>query len=86
MLELLQNLPQLTSLIEKLGTVGVLVIAVGFLIYERLRVLKLLDRAHRQRDRWRQIAERYRGAILAASAKLPDTADIDLDFAAYKED
>lgn len=84
--DLIGSLPQLAALIEKLGVIGVLLIAVAWLVYERLRLVKQGMRTYRQRDRWRQISERYRGAILAAGAAVPDIADIDRDFASDKED
>lgn len=80
------GITQLAPLVEKLGIVGLLLIAVAWLVWERLRLVKQSVRTFRQRDRWRQIAERYRGAIVAAGAAIPDIADIDRDFAGDKED
>ena len=77
---------QLAPLVDKLGVIGLLVAAVVGLVWERLRLVKQSVRTYRQRDRWRQISERYRGAILAAGAAVPDIADIDRDFASDKED
>lgn len=79
MLELLQALPQLAALIEKLGTVGVLLIAIAFLVYERLRLTKMLGRAYRARDKARLKAERYRSACAGASLAV-DVSDIDSMF------
>lgn len=80
MLELIQALPQLAALIEKLGTIGVLLIAVAFLVWERLRLTKLLGRAYRSRDKARLKAERYRHACTGAGVAV-DTSDIDAMFA-----
>ncbi len=84
--EIVGSLPQLAALVEKLGVIGVLLIAVAWLVYERLRLVKQGQKTFRQRDKWRQIAERYRGAIISAGAALPDVSDIEREFAADKED
>jgi hypothetical protein len=83
--ELLSAIPGLVEVVNKAGVIGLLLLAVGWLIRERLRLIKQGAKSFRQRDRWRQIAERYRGAILAAGALVPDIADIDREFAADKE-
>lgn len=51
--ELLTAIPALAGLIEKAGVIGLLLIAVGMLIYERLRLLKELTKTYAQRDKWR---------------------------------
>lgn len=78
--ELLQAIPQLSAIVEKLGMVGLLLVAIGWLIYERLRLLKELRAAYRERDRARLRAERYRNILIARDIALPDMADIDIQF------
>jgi hypothetical protein len=78
--ELLQALPQLSGIVEKLGVVGLLLVAVGWLIYERLRLLKELRAAYRDRDRARLKSERYRNTLTAHDVAIPDVTDIDLQF------
>jgi hypothetical protein len=51
--ELLTAIPALAGLVEKAGVVGLLLIVVGMLIYERLRLLKELTKTYAQRDKWR---------------------------------
>lgn len=77
---------QVAGLVDKLGTIGVLLAIIGWLVWDRLRLVKQGARTFRQRDRWRQIAERFRGAILAAGAQIPSIDDIDKEFALEKED
>ena len=78
--EILQTIPQLTTVVEKLGMVGLLLVAIAWLIYERLRLLKELRAAYRERDRARLKSERYRNTLTAHDVALPDMADIDLQF------
>jgi ribosome-interacting GTPase 1 len=51
--ELLTAIPALAGLVEKAGIIGLLLIVVGMLIYERLRLLKELTKTLSQRDKWR---------------------------------
>lgn len=51
--ELVTQLPALAALIEKLGVIGLLLIVVGWLVYERLRLVKKLAETYQNRDRWR---------------------------------
>ena len=51
--EILNSIPALAGLVEKAGVVGPLLIVVGMLIYERLRLLKELTKTYAQRDKWR---------------------------------
>lgn len=74
--ELVGTVNQLAPLVEKLGVIGLLLIVVGWLIYERLRLVKLNAKTFRERDMARQIVERYRGAIVAGGGQVPDIADI----------
>lgn len=78
--ELLQVIPLLSGVVEKLGMVGLLLVAIGWLIYERLRLLKELRAAYRERDRVRLRAERYRNILIARDIALPDMGDIDIQF------
>lgn len=73
--ELLSALPQLAALIEKLGVIGVLLIAVIWLIYERLRLVKDLTKTYAQRDRWRLACVKYRAACDQARIVV-DTSDL----------
>lgn len=73
--ELLSALPQLAALVEKLGVIGVLLIAVGWLISERLRLMKENASIYRQRDRWRLACTKYKDACDHAGIKV-DTSDL----------
>lgn len=77
--ELLSSLPQLAKLVEQLGVIGLLLGAVGWLVWERKRLMALCAKTFRQRDRARMIAERYR-ATLAANKIAVDVGDIDAIF------
>jgi hypothetical protein len=79
--ELLGSLPQLTAIVEKLGVAGILIVAVVWLVYERIRLMKLSARTFRQRDQSRLVAERYRSALLASDLSIPDVSDIIAEFA-----
>jgi cobalamin-dependent methionine synthase I len=84
--ELLGSLPQLAALVEKLGVIGVLLIAVAWLVYERLRLVKQGAKTFRKLERERLIAERYRGALVAAGDGVPDISDILKIYEADKDD
>jgi len=73
--ELVSLLPHLTGVVEKLGTVGVLVIAVVWLVSERLRLMKELRTAYIQRDRWRLACTKYKYACDQAHITV-DTSDL----------
>lgn len=73
--ELLAALPQLAALVEKLGVVGLLLVAVGWLIYERLRLMKEVVKVYAQRDRWRLACVKYRDACDHHGIKV-DTSDL----------
>lgn len=75
--EVLSSVPQLAGIVEKLGVIGVLLIAVCWLIWERLRLIKQSVKTFRQRDKARLIAERYKSALLGHSIALPDIRDVD---------
>lgn len=53
MQEIISALPALSALIEKGGIVGVMLIAIAVLVYERVRLSKELTSTYRQRDKWR---------------------------------
>ena len=78
--ELLTALPQLGALVEKLGVIGLLLAVAGWLIYDRLRMMKELRATYRDRDKARLISERFRAALSSADLTIPDTADIELQF------
>lgn len=73
--DILQALPQLAALIEKLGVIGVLLIAVIWLVYERLRLLKEVTATYKQRDRWRLACVKYKAACDQAHIAV-DTSDL----------
>lgn len=83
--EIIQALPQLAALVERGGIVGLLLIAVAYLIWERMRLMKDNRRVYKQRDRARMITERYRGALVAAAIPVPDIADIIVLFGEAEE-
>ena len=60
--DFLSALPAVAALVEKLGVIGVLLIAIGWLVNERLRLLRELVGAYKQRDRWRLAAVKYKSA------------------------
>lgn len=51
--DLIALVPHLSGTIEKLGIVGVLIIAIGYLIWDRTRLMKEMRAAYRARDKWR---------------------------------
>jgi hypothetical protein len=73
--ELLTALPQLAALIERLGVIGVLLIAVGWLVYERLRLMKEVVKVYSQRDRWRLACVKYKAACDTHNIHV-DTTDL----------
>ena len=78
--ELLTALPQLGALVEKLGVIGLLLAVAGWLIYDRLRMMKELRATYRDRDKARLISERFRAALSNADITIPEIADIELQF------
>lgn len=72
---------QLGPLVDKLGVIGLLIAAVVGLIFERLRLVKQAAKTFRQRDKARLVSERYRADIAAAGRQVPDTSDIEKEFA-----
>lgn len=82
-MDILAALPQLVSLIEKLGVAGVLLIACGVLVYEIRRgrhvlheKLNDLVRAYAQRDRAR-LAYMKCKAVLESTGVKVDLTDIE---------
>lgn len=63
-------LPALAGLIEKLGVIGLLLIAVVWLVYERMRLMKELQKVYRERDRWRLATVKYKAACDAQTPPL----------------
>ena len=76
--ELLAAVPQLAAVVEKLGIVGVLLLLVGFLGWDRLQRMKELAKTYRQRDRWRLAYTKCKAALDAANIKvdLSDLSDL----------
>ena len=77
---LIGQLPQLAALVEKLGIIGVLLLVVGWLIYERMRLMKLSVKAFRQRERARALLQAYMTACKQANIVV-DVSHIDAIFA-----
>lgn len=76
-------IPQLTGVIDKAGTIGVLVIICAFLYWERSKKMAELDKVYGQRDCERLVGERYRSALVAHDVAVPDVSDI---LRKYEED
>jgi len=72
--EFISALPALAATVEKLGVIGVLILVVGWLIWDRLRLLKELTKTYAQRDRWRLACVKYRAAC--ENAEPPIHVDI----------
>ena len=73
--EFIQALPQLQSIIEKLGVVGLLIIALGWLSYERVRLLKEATACYKSREKWRVAYAKCKAALEAANIKI-DLTDL----------
>ena len=73
--EILEAIQQLSGIVERLGVVGLLIAAVAWLVHERVRLMRELMTAYRQRDRWRLAATKYRAALDAAHIAV-DTTDL----------
>lgn len=80
------QLPAIAAIIEKAGVIGTLLIAVGWLVYERLQLVKRVVRMTKQRDKCRLICERYRASLVAAGGIIPDIADITQLYSEAEED
>lgn len=76
MQELLAAVPQIAGLIEKGGIIGLFVILVGFLLFERWKKMKELHRVYGQRDFCRQVSARYKFALDSAGIKV-DISDLE---------
>lgn len=79
MQELVTGIAGLAGLIEKGGIIGVLLIGIAVLVYERQTRVKELVKTYRQRDKARLVCVRYKGALDTAGIRV-DTADIDVMF------
>jgi hypothetical protein len=73
--ELVTQLPLLSGLIEKGGIVGVMLIVIAFLIYDRMRLVKRLEKTFAERDLARAIQIRQKSMIDGAGLKV-DLTDI----------
>ena len=71
-------LSALAPLIEKLGVIGLLLIGIGWLAFERVRLMRDLTKAYRQRDRWRIAYTKCKGALDAnkITIDLSDLSDM----------
>lgn len=65
--EAISALPQLAGLVERLGIIGLLLLAVVWLVYERKRLMKDKAGVERQRDRWRLAYVKCKAACDAAN-------------------
>lgn len=74
--EILAVLPQLGEIVNKLGVVGVLIVAIVWLLWDRMRLMKQAVRTFAERDMHRLVGERYRAALVAAGVQIPDTVDL----------
>jgi hypothetical protein len=75
MQELVTQLPILSGLIEKGGIVGVLVIVIAFLIWDRVRLVKRMEITFAERDKARAIQIRYK-TVLDQRQIAVDVSDI----------
>lgn len=75
MQELVTALTALFGIVEKGGVAGVLIIAVGGLIWDRMRMVKRMELTFNQRDKARMIQIRYKGALDNAKIVV-DVSDI----------
>lgn len=75
MQELVQALPVFSGLIEKGGVIGVLLVVVGFLIWDRVRLVKRVERTFAERDMSRMIEVRYK-SFLDQNKIVVDISDI----------
>jgi hypothetical protein len=68
--ELFSTAQQLGPLVEKLGVIGLLLVAVGWLAFDRLRLLKDVRRAYIRLDIMSRKYERVRAACMAHDDKI----------------
>lgn len=83
---LINYIPQLLGILDKGGTIGVLVIAAVFLYMERAKKIAELNSTYRERDRERLVSERYRSALAAHNIPIPDISDIEKLYEKRKEE
>ncbi len=79
MQELITGITGLAGLIEKGGIIGVLLIGIAVLVYERQQRVKELMKTYRQRDKARLISVRYKSALDSRDIKV-ETSDIEAMF------
>lgn len=61
--DLVSVVPQLVTLVEKLGIIGILILGMAVLVRELMRVRREAARTYRQRDKARTISARYKTAL-----------------------
>lgn len=75
MQEIISALPAISGLVEKGGIVGLLIVMVGVLIYERMRLTKELTATYKERDTWRLRSVIYKQACDGANLH-PDMSQL----------
>lgn len=78
MQEFLTALPAISGLIEKGGVIGVLLVFSSLLVWEIVRLRKLLGKTFQQRDKWRLAFVTVKAAADHAGAKYDLTMLADL--------
>lgn len=79
MSEIVAGISSLAGLIEKGGVIVVMMIVIYFLVRERIRLVRELTKAYRQRDRARAIQIRYRTELDRREVRV-DISDIEQMF------
>ena len=76
--EVISLIPHIQGLIEKLGIVGVLLVILGYGVWDRLRLLKELRATYRARDKWRLAYTKAHSKLAANDlhVDLSDMADL----------
>lgn len=73
--DIIALLPHIQNAAEKLGIVGILLIFVGYLIWDRLRLMKEMRKTYQMRDKWRLAYVRAKAVLDANNLKL-DLSDM----------
>lgn len=73
--EWLEALPKLVAIVEKGGIIGLFIVVVAALIWDRIRLRKDLIETYHERDLCRMVRVRYRAALDANNIKV-DISDL----------
>lgn len=76
MQEILTSVPAFAKVIEQAGIIGLLVIVLAFLLWERTKRTRELNRVYVQRDWCRQVSARYKFALDREGIKV-DISDLE---------